>query len=77
MDFNHAQRLLEALQAQCPNTETRDVDVWVSAITRAREALLELQINEDKAAQASAHFDGITDQPHYAGMIAVTVSVRH
>jgi hypothetical protein len=49
MNFNQAQQVLEALQAQCPNTETRDIKVWIGAITRAREALLELQIMEDQA----------------------------
>jgi hypothetical protein len=49
MNFNHAQQVLEALQAQCPNTETRDIKVWIGAITRAREALLELQVLEDQA----------------------------
>jgi hypothetical protein len=49
MNFNHAQQVLEALQAQCPNTDTRDIKVWIGAITRAREALLELQVLEDQA----------------------------
>lgn len=49
MNFNHAQQVLEALQAKCPNTDTRDIEVWINAITRAREALLELQVMEDQA----------------------------
>jgi hypothetical protein len=48
MDFNRTQQVLEMLQAQCPNTDTRHTEVWISAITRAREALLELQVVEDQ-----------------------------
>ncbi len=46
MDFNRAQQVLEALQAECPHTDFRHIEVWLGAITRAREALLELQIAE-------------------------------
>jgi hypothetical protein len=46
MDFNRAQQVLEALQAECPHTDFRHIEVWLGAITRAREALLELQIVE-------------------------------
>ena len=48
MDFNRTQQVLEMLQAQCPNTDARHTEVWISAITRAREALLELQVVEDQ-----------------------------
>jgi hypothetical protein len=48
MDFDRAQQTLEALYAQCPHTDARDVDIWVSAVARAREALVELQIAEDR-----------------------------
>ena len=47
MDFDRAQHALDALQANCPHTDLHKIDVWVSAITRAREALVELQIYED------------------------------
>lgn len=49
MNFNHAQQVLEALQGQCPNPDPRDSEVWISAITRAREVLLQLQVMEDQA----------------------------
>lgn len=48
MDFDAAQRALEALQVQCPRQQQREIAVWISAITRAREVLLELQVAEDK-----------------------------
>ena len=49
MDFDRAQKTLEALCAQCPHTDAHDVDIWVSAVARAREALLALQIAEDRS----------------------------
>jgi hypothetical protein len=48
MDFDRAQKTLEALCAQCPHTDAHDIDIWVSAVARAREALLALQIAEDR-----------------------------
>ncbi|MDH6147182.1 MULTISPECIES: hypothetical protein [Paraburkholderia] len=56
MDFDRAQQALEVAQAQCPKTDPREIDVWISAITRAREALLELQVTEDKAVAATQMF---------------------
>ena len=49
MNFDRAQKTLEALCAQCPHTDAHDVDIWVSAVARAREALLALQIAEDRS----------------------------
>jgi hypothetical protein len=49
MDFDRAQKTLEALCAQCPHTDAHDIDIWVSAVARAREALLALQIAEDRS----------------------------
>jgi hypothetical protein len=45
MDFDRVQQVLEALQADCSHTDLHETDVWNRAITRAREALVELQIN--------------------------------
>jgi len=52
MDFDRAQQVLEAVQAQCPGTDVREIAIWTSAITRAREALFELQVTEDRAIAA-------------------------
>ncbi|BFG80176.1 hypothetical protein PTKU46_82100 [Paraburkholderia terrae] len=49
MDFDRAQQALEVLQTQCPKTDAQEIGAWISAITRAREVLFELQIMEDKA----------------------------
>jgi hypothetical protein len=61
MDFNRAQQALEALQAQCPHTDSRAIDVWIGAITRAREALLELQITN--RGNSSAVTAAVTAKP--------------
>ncbi|MFL9899163.1 hypothetical protein PQR75_06055 [Paraburkholderia fungorum] len=53
MDFDRAQQTLEALQDQCPHTDSQKIDVWIGAITRVREALLALQLEEDQAILAA------------------------
>jgi hypothetical protein len=53
MDFDRAQKTLEALCAQCPHTDAHDIDIWVSAVARAREALLALQIAEDRSRESA------------------------
>ena len=52
MNIVRAQQALEALQGQCPRTDQREIAAWISAITRAREALSELEAAEDKATTA-------------------------
>jgi hypothetical protein len=59
MDFNHAQQALEALQAQCPHTDPQAIDVWIGAITRARETLLELQITNSGNGRAVTARPGV------------------
>lgn len=55
MDFDRMQQVLETLQAQCPHTDPRGIDVWTHAITCARQALLGQQIKDDSAARTTVH----------------------
>ncbi len=59
MDFDRAQQALEVVQAQCPSADLGDIAVWTNAITRAREALFELQITEDRAIVAAPMAAGL------------------
>lgn len=64
MDFNRAQQALEVLQVQCPRTDQKEIAVWISAITRAREVLFELQVAEDELISSTRDGRPLEANPH-------------